>query len=93
MPLEDAIIEVLKPSMLNARIVDGKVPENIQPILTLMKCHVVAFEKDAVPFWEITTECGKHYIRVQQHYILDDESEWTRLIGMLLDYAKARGGD
>lgn len=87
MPLENPIIEVMKPSMLNAHIVDGLPPENIKTILTLMKCRVVAFKQDDIAFWEITTEDGKDYIRVQQHYILDDESEWTRLIGMSLDYA------
>ena len=93
MPLLDPIVEVMKPSMLTARIVNGAVPENIQPILTLMRCCVIAFEQGGIPFWEITTEDGKDYVRVQQHYILDDEAEWTRLIGMLLDYAKSKGGE
>jgi hypothetical protein len=87
MPLENPIIEAIKPSMRGARIVDGLPPENIRPILTLMQCRAVAYENDGLPMWELTTENG-HYIRVQQHYILDDEAEWTRLIGMLLDYAK-----
>lgn len=90
MPLLDPIVEVLKPSMAGARIVERAVPENIKPILTLMKCRVIALEKDGLPFWELTTEDGLHYVRVQQHYILDDEAEWTRLIGMLLDYAASK---
>lgn len=90
MPLLDPVVEVLKPSMDRARIVDGAVPENIVPILTLMKCRVAAFEQNGLSFWELTTEDGRSYVRVQQHYILDDEAEWTRLIGMLLDYAASK---
>lgn len=90
MPLLEPIVEALKPSMRGARIVDGAVPENIQPILTLMKCRAVAFENHGVAHWEITAESGIYYIRVEQAFLGDDEAEWTKLIGMLLDYIESQ---
>lgn len=93
MPLLDPIIEVLKPSMAGARIVDGVVPENIQPILELLRCRAIAFQQDGAAKWEITTHDGQHYIRVDQEYVGDDEGTWRELIGHLLDYAKTKGGE
>jgi hypothetical protein len=91
MPLENPIIEVLKPKMI-LDFLDTKVPENIVPILELLRARAQPYrdKTSGIDFWEITTQDGKHYIRVQQHYILDDESEWTRMIGMLLDYAASQ---
>ena len=91
MALEDPIIEVLKPKM-DLDFLPTPVPENIVPILELLGARAQPYhdKTSGVDFWEITTKDGKHYIRVQQHYILSDEAEWTRLIGMLLDYAATK---
>lgn len=91
MPLEDAIIEVLKPKMhLDFR--DDKVPENIVPILELLRARAQPYRDriSSTSFWEITTMDGRHYIRVEQAVIGADEAEWTKLIGMLLDYAASK---
>ncbi len=93
MPLLDPIQEVLKPKMhLDFR--DDKVPENIVPILELLRARAQPYRDriSSTSFWEITTMDG-HYIRVEQAVIGADEAEWTKLIGMLLDYAKAKGGE
>jgi hypothetical protein len=90
MPLLDPIVEAMKPSMSGARFLDTPVPENITPILELLRARAVAFALDGVPHWEITTNNGVEYARVAQEYLGDDEAEWTKLIGMLLDYAAAK---
>lgn len=91
MPLESPIVEVLKPSMAGARIVDGVIPENIIPVLELLRCSAVAYCQTGVDMWEITTHDGQHYIRVNQEYVADDEATWRELIGHLLGYAAKKG--
>jgi len=93
-PLLEPIQEAMKPSFEGAEFLDTAVPENIKPILELLRARAVAYTQDGVAHWEITTGDGKHYARVQQAVIGDDEAEWTKLVGMLLDYAakKRHGG-
>lgn len=94
MALHDPIIEVLKPSMLGARFLDTAVPPEIKPILELLGCVARAFAlPDKIPMWEITTNDGRNYIRVQQAFVTDNEETWRELIGYLLDYAKSKGGE
>jgi hypothetical protein len=91
MPLENPIIEVMKPSMKGAQFLDTPVPENIVPILELLGARAVPYiDGDNVPHWEITTRDGLHYIRVQQAYVEAVEDTWRELIGHLLDYAAAK---
>lgn len=91
MPLEDPIIEVHKPAKLGQRLLDMKPPENILPLLELLRVTSVAYEDaDQVAYWEITTLDGLHYVRVQTLFLGDSEEEWRKMIGMLLDYAKSQ---
>ena len=91
MPLLDTpIYEAMKPSFKSAVFLDTKVPANIVPILDLLQARAVAFDLNGVADWEITTQDGRDYIRVEQEVIGDDEAEWTKLVGMLLDYANSK---
>jgi hypothetical protein len=90
MPLENPIIEVLKPALKAPRFLDTPVPENIKPILELLGARAVAFRTEDVDHWEITTQDGQHYIRVEQAFVEDNEDTWRELIGHLLDYAKSK---
>ena len=90
MPLEDPIVEALKPSVRGAEFLNTEVPENIKPVLELLQARAVAFDVDGVEYWEVTTYDGQHYIRAQQAYLGDSEAEWTKLVGMLLDYAESK---
>jgi len=92
MPLLDSIQEAMKPSMLGAEFLDTPVPENIKPILELLQARAVAFRLKGVDMWEITTQDGLDYARVEQQFLGDDEEEWTKLVGMLLDYSKSKRG-
>ena len=90
MPMLDPIYEAMKPSFEGAEFLDTAVPENIKPILELLQARAVAYTQDGVAHWEITTGDGKHYARVQQAVIGDDEEQWTKMVGILLDYANSK---
>lgn len=87
MPLLDPVYEANKPAMLGAEFLNNEVPENIKPILELLQARAVAFTLNGVAHWEITTQDGLDYARVEQAAIGDDEEQWTKMIGLLLDYA------
>ena len=89
MPLLDPIEEAIKPKM-SLDFCDRKVPENIKPILTLMKARATSYmdKTSQAEYWEITTADGMHYVRAEANFLDDSEEEWTKMIGYLLDYAK-----
>lgn len=88
MPLLNPIYEVMKPAM-RPEFTDMEVPENIKPLLELLQARAVSFhsKQDGRNYWEITTQDGRDYCRVEQEAIGDDEAEWTKMVGLLLDYA------
>lgn len=88
MPMLDPIYEVMKPK-LEPSFMETKVPANIVPILELLQARAVSFHNkaDGKNYWEITTQDGRDYCRIEQEAIGDDEEQWTKMVGILLDYA------
>ncbi len=88
MPMLDPIYEVMKPAQ-SPEFMNTEVPVNIKPILELLQARAVAFhnKKDGKNYWEITTQDGRDYCRIEQEAIGDDEAEWMKMVGILLDYA------